>query len=122
MELKEAIERLTEVRDRYAKNVKMLEESNVYLKNTAFEDVLIERKKDIEVIDTVLKELHTLQMNYKLREEKFDGSAEEKVDKLTEELEKQKQIKADMRKVAFEEGYIQGFNKCREKIMYMEVE
>ena len=57
MELKEAIERLTEVRDRHAKNVKMLEESNVYLKNTAFEDVLIERKKDIEVIDTVLSAL-----------------------------------------------------------------
>jgi hypothetical protein len=38
-------------------------------------------------INVVLKELHTLQMNYKLLEEKFDGSAEEKVDKLTEELE-----------------------------------
>ena len=60
-------------------------------------------------VDTVLKELHTLQMNYKLLEEKFDGSAEEKVDKLTEELEKQKQIKAEMRKVAFEEGYNQGY-------------
>lgn len=37
-------------------------------------------------LEVVLKELHTLQMNYKLLEEKFDGSAEEKVDKLTEEL------------------------------------
>lgn len=44
------------------------------------------------------------------------------IDTVLSELDKQKQIKADMRKVAFEEGYIQGFNKCREKIMYMEVE
>lgn len=64
---------------------------------------------DKEAVAIVLKELHTLQMNYKLLEEKFDGSAEEKVDKLTEELEKQKQIKAEMRKVAFEEGYNQGY-------------
>jgi hypothetical protein len=60
MELKEAVERLLEIRDRHSKNVKMLEESKVYLKNTAFEDVLIERKKDIEVIDTVLTELDRL--------------------------------------------------------------
>ena len=86
-------------------------------KNCENEDCFLQ-----QAIDTVLKELDTLQMNYKLLEEKFDGSAEEKVDKLTEELEKQKQIKAEMRKVAWEEGYIQGFNKCREKIMYMEVE
>jgi hypothetical protein len=66
-------------------------------------------EEDIEAIDTVLKELHTLQMNYKLLEEKFDGSAEEKVDKLTEELENQKQIKVEMRKVAYEEGYNQGY-------------
>ena len=39
-------------------------------------------------IDTVLAELDTLQMNYKLLEEKFDGSAEEKVDKLTAELDR----------------------------------
>lgn len=44
------------------------------------------------------------------------------IDTVLTELEKQKQIKAEMRKVAYEEGYIQGFNKCREKIMYMEVE
>ena len=63
----------------------------------------------VQAIDTVLKELDTLQMNYKLLEEKFDGSAEEKVDKLTEELDKQKQVKAEMRKVAWEEGYNQGY-------------
>ena len=80
MELKKAIERLLETRDRHSKNVKMLEESKVYLKNTAFEDVLTERKKDIEVIDTVLKE-----------------------------LDRQKQVKAEMRKVAWEEGYKQGY-------------
>ena len=45
MELKEAVERLLEIRDRHSKNVKMLEDSKVYVKNTAFEDVLIERKK-----------------------------------------------------------------------------
>ena len=45
-------------------------------------------------IKTVLKELDTL---------------EEKVDKLTEELDKQKQVKAEMRKVAWEEGYNQGY-------------
>ena len=44
------------------------------------------------------------------------------IDTVLKELEKQKQIKQEMRKVAYEEGYIQGFNKCREKIMYMEVE
>lgn len=59
-------------------------------------------------VKTVLKELDTLQMNYKLLEEKFDGSAEEKVDKLTSELYKQKEIKAEMRKIAFEEGFEQG--------------
>lgn len=80
MELKEATERLLEIRDRHSKNVKMLEESKVYVKNTAFEDVLIERKKDIEVIDTVLAE-----------------------------LDRQKQVKAEMRKVAWEEGYNQGY-------------
>ena len=105
MELKEAIERLVEVRDRYAKNVKMLEESKVYVKNTAFEDVLIERRKDIEVIDTVLKELHTLQMNYKLLEEKFDGSAEEKVDKLTTALDERYQK-------GYRDGFIQAKYEC----------
>lgn len=63
----------------------------------------------IDAIDTVLAELDTLQMNYTLLEEKFDGSAEEKVDKLTAELDKQKQVKAEMRKVAWEEGYNQGY-------------
>lgn len=48
-------------------------------------------------------------MNYTLLEEKFDGSAEEKVYKLTAELDKQKQVKAEMRKVAWEEGYNQGY-------------
>ena len=62
MELEEAKERLLETRDRHAKNVKMLEESKVYVKNTAFEDVLIERRKDVEAIDTVLKELERLQI------------------------------------------------------------
>jgi hypothetical protein len=109
MELKEAVERLLETRDRHAKNIKMLEESKVYVKNTAFEEVLIERRKDVETIDTVLAELDTITMNYTLLEEKFDGSAEEKVDKLTEELDKQKQVKAEMRKVAWEEGYNQGY-------------
>ena len=80
MELKEATERLLEIRDRHSKNVKMLEESKVYVKNTAFEDVLIERKKDIEVIDTVLAE-----------------------------LDKQKQVKAKILKAGFEEGYNQGY-------------
>ena len=32
---------------------------------------------DKEAVAIVLKELHTLQTNYKLLEEKFDGSAEE---------------------------------------------
>ena len=83
MELKEAIERLVEVRDRHAKNVKMLEESKVYVKNTAFEDVLIERRKDIEVIDTVLKELDERyqkgyqdgfkQAKYEVEMDKLDG-------------------------------------------------
>lgn len=45
-------------------------------------------------IKTVLKELDTF---------------EEKVDKLTAELDKQKQVKAEMRKVAWEEGYNQGY-------------
>jgi hypothetical protein len=80
MELKEAVERLLETRDRHAKNIKMLEESKVYVKNTAFEEVLIERRKDVEAIDTVLAE-----------------------------LDKQKQVKAEMRKVAWEEGYNQGY-------------
>ena len=60
MELKEAIERLLETRDRHSKNIKMLEESKVYVKNTAFEEVLIERRKDVEAIDTVLAELYKL--------------------------------------------------------------
>lgn len=64
---------------------------------------------DKEAIKTVLAELDTITMNYTLLEEKFDGSAEEKVDKLTEELDKQKQVKAEMRKVAWEEGYNQGY-------------
>ena len=53
-------------------------------------------------IDTVLKELHTLQMNYKLLEEKFDGSAEEKVDKLTEELQ-----------TRYNKGYQDGFKQAK---------
>ena len=69
-----------------------------------------------EAIDTVLKELDTLQMNYTLLEEKFDGSAEEKVDKLTAELDKQKQVKAEMRKVAWEEGYNQGYLEGGQKM------
>lgn len=55
-----------------------------------------------KAIDTVLKELHTLQMNYKLLEEKFDGSAEEKVDKLTEELE-----------TRYNKGYQDGFKQAK---------
>lgn len=62
MELKEAIERLLETRDRHSKNINMLEESKVYVKNTAFEEVLIERRKDVEAIDTVLAELDRLQI------------------------------------------------------------
>lgn len=81
MELKEATERLLEIRDRHSKNVKMLEESKVYLKNTAFEDVLIERKKDIEVIDTVLKELDRLQIENKELEDDV-GKTEEKIEEL----------------------------------------
>ena len=60
MELKEAIERLTEVRDRYEKNVKILEENNAILKNTNFYEVLGERRADFEAIDTALKELEKL--------------------------------------------------------------
>ena len=62
-----------------------------------------------EAIKVVLAELDTITMNYTLLEEKFDGSAEEKVDKLTAELDRQKQVKAEMRKVAWEEGYNQGY-------------
>ena len=62
MELKEAVERLLETRDRHSKNINMLEESKVYVKNTAFEEVLIERRKDVEAIDTILKELERLQI------------------------------------------------------------
>ena len=80
MELKEAVERLLETRDRHSKNINMLEESKVYVKNTAFEEVLIERRKDVETIDTILKE-----------------------------LDRQKEVKAEMRKVAWEEGYNQGY-------------
>lgn len=43
-----------------------------------------------EAINTVLAELDTITMNYTLLEEKFDGSAEEKVDKLTAELDRLK--------------------------------
>lgn len=60
MELQEAIERLTEVRDRYEKNVKILEENNAILKNTNFYEVLGERRADFEAIDTALKELEKL--------------------------------------------------------------
>ena len=60
MELQEAVERLLETRDRHSKNINMLEESKVYVKNTAFEEVLIERRKDVETIDTVLVELDKL--------------------------------------------------------------
>ena len=102
MELKEAIERLTEVRDRYEKNIKILEENNAILKNTNFYEILGERRADFGAIDTVLKELHTLQMNYKLLEDKFDGSAEEKVDKLTEELE-----------TRYNKGYQDGFKQAK---------
>ena len=97
MELKEAIEILKPLSkleiydDRYLLNEPRFDEECV------------------RALKTVLAELDTLQMNYKLLEEKFDGSAEEKVDKLTEELEKQKQVKAEMRKVAWEEGYNQGY-------------
>jgi hypothetical protein len=93
MELKEAIEELEELKETI---------------KTAFWNERYIYKKVVS-IKTVLKELDTLQMNYKLLEEKFDGSAEEKVDKLTEELDKQKQVKAEMRKVAWEEGYNQGY-------------
>ena len=80
MELKEAKERLLETRDRHAKNVKMLEESEVYVKKTAFEEVLIERRKDVKAIDTVLAE-----------------------------LDRQKQVKEKILKAGFEEGYNQGY-------------
>ena len=63
----------------------------------------------VRALNTVLAELDTITMNYTLLEEKFDGSAEEKLDKLTEELEKKKQVKSEMRKVAWEEGYNQGY-------------
>jgi hypothetical protein len=76
----------------------------------------------IKAIEVVLRSYDAILNNLVILEDKFDGSAEEKVEDLTRKLEKQKQIKAEMRKVAYEEGYIQGFNKCREKIMYMEVE
>ena len=66
-------------------------------KNCENEDCFLQ-----QAIDTVLKELHTLQMNYKLLEEKFDGSAEEKVDKLTEELE-----------TIYNKGYQDGFKQAK---------
>ena len=58
-----------------------------------------------------------LDIQYKIDKEDYEA-----IDTVLKELEKQKQIKQEMRKVAYEEGYIQGFNKCREKIMYMEAE
>ena len=66
-------------------------------KNCENEDCFLQ-----QAIDTVLKELHTLQINYKLLEEKFDGSAEEKVDKLTEEL-----------KTRYQKGYQDGFKQAK---------
>jgi hypothetical protein len=66
-------------------------------KNCENEDCFLQ-----QAIDTVLKELHTLQMNYKLLEEKFDGSAEEKVDKLTEELQ-----------TRYNKGYQDGFKQAK---------
>lgn len=85
MELKEAIEELEELKETI---------------KTAFWNERYIYKKVIS-IKTVLKELDTLQMNYKL--------LEEKVDKLTAKLDKQKQVKSEMRKVAWEEGYNQGY-------------
>lgn len=77
-------------------------------------------KSAVNQIEVALAELDTLQMNYNLLEEKFDGSAEEKVDKLTEKvfeltekLERQEKIKKDMRHVAYEEGYIQGYAQAK---------
>lgn len=87
MELEKAIEELEELKETI---------------KTAFWSERYIYKKVIS-IKTVLKELDTLQMNYKLLEEKFDGSAEEKVDKLTEELDKQTE--------SYEEGYRQGYNE-----------
>lgn len=57
MNLEESIERLTEIRDRFEKNIKILEENNAILKNTNFYEVLGERRADYEAIDTVLKAL-----------------------------------------------------------------
>jgi hypothetical protein len=57
MNLEEAIERMTEVRDRYGKNIKILEENNAILKNTNFYEILGERRADFEAIDTVLTAL-----------------------------------------------------------------
>lgn len=84
MNLEKAIEVLNTLKDVAKQNID-------YIENCKLEDFLDikykQDKEEFEAIDTVLKELHTLQMNYKLLEEKFDGSAEEKVDKLTEELQ-----------------------------------
>jgi len=44
----------------------------------------------VRALNIVLAELDTITMNYTLLEEKFDGSAEEKVDKLTKELDRLK--------------------------------
>ena len=93
MELKEAVEYLQELKRT--------------LKTAFWNKEYVDSR--VVAIDTVLAELDTITMNYTLLEEKFDGSAEEKVDKLTEELEKQKQVKSEMRKVAWEEGYNQGY-------------
>lgn len=91
MKLEEAIKVLKKIRERCENHIKTLEENNAILKRTGLDEVLKERRAEFEAIDTVLKELDTLQMNYKLLEEKFDGS------------------KAEMRKVAWEEGYNQGY-------------
>ena len=97
MELKEAIEILKPLSkleiydDRYLLNEPRFDEDCV------------------RALNIVLAELDTITMNYTLLEEKFDGSAEEKVDKLTEELDKQKQVKEKILKAGFEEGYNQGY-------------
>ena len=90
----------------------------------------MELEKAIEILNTIKFEedrtMYFIELNRIPNEaKKRYRTAElnsEAIGKVLEELEKQKQIKQEMRKVAFEEGYIQGFNKCREKIMYMEVE
>lgn len=59
-------------------------------------------KETIKAIEIVLNELGILQMNYALLEERFDGSAEEKVDRLVEKLQEQ-----------YQKGYQDGFKQAK---------